>query len=104
VSRRHATFVALLFIGIFSIPFFGQTRQEAPELILALTISVHDYADVPNDACFSLSPSVVFRGYLHAKTVCTLDWSDVLCVLLEPELQSELQLACAPWPPRDLRR
>ena len=47
MSRRHETFAALLFIGIFSVPASAQKAQEAAAPNSEITISVHDYADVP---------------------------------------------------------
>jgi hypothetical protein len=47
MSRRHETFAALLFIGMFSLPTIAQKTQEAPAPNAEMTISVHDYADVP---------------------------------------------------------
>jgi hypothetical protein len=47
MSRRHETFAALLFIGIFSIPTIAQKTPEVPAPNSEITISVHDYADVP---------------------------------------------------------
>ena len=47
MRERHEAFAALLFIGIFSIPTIAQKTQEAPVAISEITISVHDYANVP---------------------------------------------------------
>ena len=47
MSRRHETFAVVLLIGIFSLPAIAQKPQEAAAPNSVITISVHDYADVP---------------------------------------------------------
>jgi len=47
VSRKHETLAALLLIGIYSVPAIAQKLHEAAAPTSEITISVHDYADVP---------------------------------------------------------
>lgn len=47
MSKTDETLAAILFIGIFSVSAIAQTKPEAGTAHAKITISVHDYMDIP---------------------------------------------------------
>jgi hypothetical protein len=81
VSRKHETLAALLFIGIYSVPAIAQRAREAAAPNPQITISVHDYADVP--------PLRLAAAEAQARRIFGLAGLDTVWLSCSPKLESE---------------
>jgi len=87
VSRKHETLPALLFIGIFCVTAIAQGAREAAAPNPEITISVHDYADVP--------PLRLAAAQLEARRIFGLAGVETVWLSCSPKLEKSEPGGCS---------